>query len=319
MKVTEDVISAYFNQKVEYASRIKNLNNPYLYAYEEKLGKCLFDFSPSEIVDMLSTFKIGSENNQRPQSVTTLRQTKSQIKNLFTFYSNNYRATVNPIDTNEFREAFEKMLSDRTEIITNEDVENIISLIYENNSIDRGTITECIIRLCVDGCEGGMDIIRIKKHMIDFDKCIINLPHKRVILQQRTLMLLQSVNEMTSIVGRYEYEMGSWNGSYFKLPTRNPDEFDKKSQLEMSRKINAFLSQCFANDPNMPILKYQDFYLLGIYNRFASEYGYDGAEDVIVKNSRNRVNDFMRIMAMYGLPYTSMTNYKRRLKAYFSK
>lgn len=316
---TEDIISAYFNQKTEYASRIKNLNNPYLYAYEKKLGKSLFEFSPSEIVDMLATFKIGSENNQRPQSATTLRQTKSQIKNLFTFYSNNYKATVNPIDTDEFNDAFEKMISDRTEIITNDDLENIVSLIYENNSIDRSTITECIIRLCVDGCEGGADIMRIKKHMIDFDKRIADLPNKRLFLQQRTISLLQDVNEMVSIVGRYEYEMGSWNGSYFKLPTRNPDEFNKKSLLEISRKVNSFLSQCFANDPNMPILKYQDFYLLGIYNRFVSEYGYDGAKDVIITNSRSRVNDFMRIMAMYGLPYTSMTNYKRRLKKYFSE
>lgn len=315
---TQDVVSSYFKHKKEYESRIRVLNNPYIYDYEKKLNKSLFEFSPLEIVDMLSTFTIGGKTNQRTHSVTSLEQTKSQLRNLFTFYSNNYERIPNPIDSNEFKEAFEKMLIERTEILTNEDVEKIVALVYEYHNIDRATIIECIIRLCLDGCEGGADIIRIKEDMIDFQENVIYLPDKQIILSPKTSELLQEEHSMQAIIARYSYEMEGWQGSYFKLPTRRKDGFVSNNALDMSRKINTILSQCFINDSNLPILKYQDFYLLGIYNRFVSEYGYEDAKNIIVNQSRTRVNDFMRIMEMYGIPYSSMTNYKRRLKKYFS-
>lgn len=315
---TQDVVSAYFQHKKEYESRIRVLNNPYIYDYEKRLGKSLFEFSPLEIVDMLSTFTIGGKTNQRTHSVTSLEQTKSQLRNLFTFYSNNYERIPNPIDSNEFNEAFEKMLLERTQVLTNEDVEKIVALVYEYHNIDRATIIECIIRLCLDGCEGGADIIRIKEDMIDFQENVIYLPDKQIILSPKTSELLQEEHSMQAIIARYPYEMESWDGSYFKLPTRRKDGFASNNALDMSRKINTILSQCFINDSNLPILKYQDFYLLGIYNRFVSEYGYEDAKNIIVNQSRTRVNDFMRIMEMYGIPYSSMTNYKRRLKKYFS-
>lgn len=304
MKSTQDLFKEFFEQEstMNYLEAIRpHADRPEVYAYEEKLGKQIFEMNVDELFDMLATFR-GADG--RPIDFQLYRRISQVYRSLYDYYSDHYQLIRNPWKDNAMRGmAAQKRVSVFQEPLTWPKVEKVISDLYQNMETSRAEYIECMMRMFYDGFADAREILSLHEGDIDFKRKMARLPGRTVKLEDRTLEMMRKVHTMPKMTGWREYDMVSWHDSYITIPVRNADSgaFQKRDEVKSAASIYRILSQWLKQGMNVDI-NYQKLYRLGFYDFMVKVYGLEHTNEILLSVRDEKASEDIDSAArMYGI------------------
>ena len=308
MKPTQELFNEFFENGAMYylqANRV-HADRPEVYAYEEKLGKQVFEMTADELFDMLSTFK---DANGRPISYPLYKRICQVYRGLFDYYSEHYELIRNTWKSKPMQgSAAQKRIIAFQEPLTWPKVEQVISQLYQNMETSRAEYIECIMRMFYDGFADAREILSLHEEDIDFKRKTARLQGRTVKLSDRTLEMMFKVHNMPKMTGWREYDMVPWHDSYITIPVRNPDGgFQKRDEKESAGSIYRILSQWVRQGMKVDI-NYQKLYRLGFYDFMVKTYGLERTNEILLSVRDEKATEEIDSAArMYGI--TDMTSW----------
>lgn len=305
---TKDVIDAFFAKKSEIAQKKSKpgIDRAELYAYENKIGKKLFEMNSEELCDMIKTFGCNDNSNQN-FAISTLYQIRSLFAKLFQFYiENDYGLIKNPFYSDDMQgKKFIKKLNLESELFNWETISNIISRIHRTYSGTKANYLECIILLYYHGFSKAEEIVSLKEHMIDFKTNTAFLMGRTIRLSGRCMTLLKyvhSLEEFDTDQGK-RFSVIPYRGSYFKFLVMNKyvSKFDDYTPIQIGSKLNRYLTENVKQQFNIRI-GYKILYLCGFYEYAVKNYGEEKIKELLLSHHNHELfAEFKLITQAYGM------------------
>jgi integrase len=287
---TKEVFDAYFAAEEAKGLDVRRVRGQVdrkeVYAYEEKLGKQIFDMSPTELLDMVRTFdteEYGDEHFLSAQSWQTLSM---RFRAVFYFYLTHYKIIINPWDDPVMKgKVALNYLMEGTKPYTYEDVERVIGLFRKDYLPQRSDYLECIIRLFHEGVYDADEIVGMKNSDVDVRTGKIKLPGRQITITPRTVDLIYTVHIM-NMFGDGKSVMAPWKDSYFRFPVRKMwmDKIDERPKEVISATVSRTLAKFVAQRYNFKINS-RVLYLLGLYEFIVARFGQEETDRMILSSS----------------------------------
>lgn len=293
MSKTKEYLNRYLDTKPE-KTRIKirkMIDRDEVYRFEEKLGKTIFEMDIDEVIAMLQTFNRRSRGKTKI-SYRTMDAIISLFRGLFDWYIENVEVVKNPFNSKRLRGRSAEIFYTevKTEKISKEKIEKAITALRNRENEEYADYCEAIIRMFFEGFATTYDIVSMKDEDIDHERKTVTIRGKEHQLSDRLYGLLVKVHNMEYLPAyRGEYVMVSFDGSYFKFPTRasfvDVERDSAYWQMYISRLFKNKINACFDFDVN-----YRNVYLCGLYEKIAEKYGREKTNEMITSVGDGDVN-----------------------------
>lgn len=321
---TKDLFEEYFSQRPENEQKKvrSQVDRPEVYEYEHELNKSLIDMDVDELFELLSRFNNRNyKDKNKGMSYTSYKQISTIYRTLWNYYIDHHRVIKNPWNDKRMRgkEALDRIF-ESVDKFTKEDLEKIIDKLYleYSENEDKAKYYECILLLFYDGFYKAEEIAILQEDMISFRAHEIRLPGRTIKLSDRCFSLLCQVHNMKIMKGfRGDYLMVSWNGGYFKFPTRPSHEEDfkdndlNKMTIILNKKISDINRMLDVN------VNYKLLYYMGLYNKICDKIGKERA-DYLIESRRNSedTKELLNVVTELGYSFDNSTYLKESLRAY---
>lgn len=292
MSKTKEYLDAYLATRPEKTSlKIRSMIDRHeVYDYEEKIGKSIFEMSVDEIIDMMKTFRRRGAQKSK-LSIKTYDVISSLFRMFFSWYIDEIEVIKNPFNSREFKEKYKNILADvRSVGMSKESIAKAITNLYVNENRDYAEYCEAIIRMAYEGFATTHDIVFLKEPDIDSLRRSVTIRGREHLLSSKLFELLVSIhNKETMPASRGEFVMISFDGSYFKFPTRESFKGAKREavfwQSYLSRLFKGKITPCFETN-----VSFRDIYIYGFYEHIVRKYGREEAERMILSDNDGKVN-----------------------------
>ncbi len=318
---TKEVFKRYFTEDEdakEYQRHI--IDRPELYAYEQKIGKELFDMNADELIGLISSFgqKRGKKINMPP---STCKNYVAELRKIFIFYCNNIFYMPNPMTDKKFRgNNLIRLLCGGEGGLTIDGVYKIIDNLHNDLDKDNADYIELIIWLFYCGFHYAEEILSFKTADVDNIDKTVKLKDRVIQLSDRCYDLLIKFNKLETIQGwRRELYVMSWRDSFFKFFVRpHTKNFVNEREMPYMRdKINRYLSEVSVKYGIQ--LNYHNLYLLGFYEYLVSNYGVRKTNDMIINDSNAELSaELLKLAKEYGFKVKSAADVRGYLTPYIT-
>ncbi len=324
---TKEVFDLYFKD-IPYDTVRKNrpqVDRPEVYAYEDELGKQIFDMDVEELFGLLLSFNKNREFGDSNFSISygSYDQIASTYRSIWNFYIDNIEIIRNPWNDKKMRgAAAAKRLAESKKAFTYDIIERVLSRIrqdYEDTNYDYGKYLECLILLFYNGFAEAQEIVLLKEDAINFRTHEVRLPGRTIHLSDRCFELLEYVHSLHEIATlRGSYAAVPYQDGYFKIAIRAKEieTFQEKSLVEvgaiLTRKITMNIRKKYGVDIN-----YRIIYLLGFYDFIVSRAGKERTKELItsVRNSAD-AQELMKYAKEYGVVAENVSYIKKLLRPF---
>ena len=292
MSKTKEYLDQYLAARPEKTSqKIRSMIDRHeVYDYEEKIGKSIFEMSVDEIIDMMKTFRRRGAQKSK-LSTKTYDVICSLFRSFFSWYIDEVEVIKNPFNSPEFKAKYKNILTDVRVIgVTKESITKAINRLYSNENRDYAEYCEAIVRMAYEGFATTHDIVFLKESDIDILRRSVTIRGREHLLSSKLYELLVSIHNKDEMPApRGVFAMISFEGSYFKFPTRESFVDVKREavfwQSYISRLFRSKITPCFEST-----VSFRDIYIYGFYEHIVRKYGREEAERMILSDNDGRVN-----------------------------
>ena len=289
---TKEVFDQYFAllpEKTVHKSR-GQVDRPEVYAYEEEMGKQIFDMDTEELLDLLLSFNNKREYGQSNYSVSlaSYQQIISLYRQIWNYYIDNIEVIRNPWNDKRMRglTVSQRIVSER-KTITNNVVPQALAKInadYEGTKYaDYGIYLKCLVLLFYEGFADTKEVVAFKESDINFETKEISLPRRKVKLSDECFGYLTHIHslDMVQTLRRWT-KLIPYRDGYFKISIFPGEEegFNERDVNTVAAMLNRKLTQNVKNKYNVEIT-YRILYLLGFRNYVVSRCGEEHAKKII--------------------------------------
>ena len=314
---TKELLERYYNSVAgsSQANTRTLIDKTELYAYEQKIGKELIDMDADDLVGLILELK-NKRNGKKIDYLVShsgLDQIKTALKNIFSYYCDNYELIRNPMD--------DKRLAAGRTAFSWEIVDDIIHKIHRDCEGDKADYLELILLLFYNGFARAEEIVQLQPEMIDHRNKVVRFPDRIIYLSDRCYNLLLKFSEMDEIEGwRGNFALSGWNGGYFKFIVRpnKVSAINNRPMTSMCDIINRYIANEINNKYDTKI-NYQGLYLLGYYDYIVSRFGKEKTLKLITSyRNSDDVRELMQTAKEYGINIDNVSHLKRYLRPFIS-
>lgn len=292
MSDTKELIGRYLDTKPE-KTRVKirsMIDRPEVYAYEEKIGKTLFEMNQDELIEMIGTFTRRSAKKGK-LSLKSYDVIFSLFRVLFDWYIEDVKVIANPFKSRTFRNKVIALSSGRKEyVLSKEKIEKAINNLYANETAEYAEYCEAIILMAREGFATTHEIVAMKEEDVNHSRRSVTVNGIEHMISYRLYSLLVKIhNSETMSAFRGSFVMIQFEGSYFKFPTRESFANVKREpvywQQYLSRLFITKISPCFEGN-----VSFRDVYVFGLYEHLCDKYGKKKADSMILSERDGETN-----------------------------
>lgn len=326
-KSTKDIFDKYFEQFPEEKNRKvrPQVDRPEVYAYEEKLGKQIFDMDVDELFGLILSFNRSRELDGDGFSISysSYEQIASLYRSIWNFYIETEVVIKNPWNNPRMRGIdAAKKIAESKKRITYTVIDDVISKInqdYVGTDYDYNKYLECLLLLFYNGFAESQEIVLLKRENINFETHEVELPGRTLHLSNRCFELLQYIHDLDKIVSsRASYAAVPYHGGYFKIAIKQKEveNFQEKSLTEVgsiiTRKITMNIRQKYGVEIN-----YRTIYLLGFYDYIVEQAGEERTHELITSiRDSDDAQELMKYAKEYGIVARNVSYVKRILRPF---
>lgn len=325
---TKEVFDLYFkDMPSEKTKKCRGqVDRPEVYAYEEKLGKQIFDMNADELIGLILSFHNNNRKNDKTGrlgiSYTSIELIASLYRSIWNYYIENIEIIKNPWNTKGMRGmAFMKRLTELKPKFTYDVVEKAIEDLYNQYPDDNYTpkYVECLLLLFYNGFANPQEIVLLKEDMINFKMHEVRLTGRTVHLSDRCFELLQYVHNLDKIVTpRGLYKVISYHDGYFKFVVRENGVklLQNKTSVEVGNILTNKIKRYLGENSDFNI-SYRTVYLLGFFDFIVKRTDENRARKLVtsVRNSEKN-KELMRYASEYGVVADNVTYIKKCLRQF---
>lgn len=292
---TKEVFDLYYKTIPETtAYKVRGqVDRPEVYAYEEKLGKQIFDMDAEELIGLVLSFnrkrKLDGEgdNGEFGISIASYDTFQTQYRAIWNYYIDNIEVIRNPWNSKEMRGlAIAKTIANSKERFTYERLESLIQQIhatYEDTYSDYGKYLECLLLLYYNGFANSKEVVTLKEDMINFETHDVTIEGRTIHLSDRCLELLKFVHSLHEVRTRRANNIAvPYQDGYFKIVLKadTAKRLQDCSTTEAANILNQKMAFRIRREYNIDI-KSRTLYLLGFYDYIVKMAGKERAHELI--------------------------------------
>lgn len=313
---TKELMDMFFATKPEsMTKKIRaQLDRPELYKYEEESGKQIIEWDANDVISFLSTVS----THGRKMSIRSLDTIVVFLRGFYQWYIEEIGLIRNPCNDRSIKGKVTEIVYEQTKsdkVFTREMLERACASFSAKETPEYAIYYEAILRMAYEGFPEISDIVYLKEE--DFSGNVVTVRGVKHKLSDRLMSILRTIHE-TEIIDAFrgKYIMVSYNGSYFKFPTREifaDREHDAHFYtLYLARIYTNKIKPAFDFD-----VKYRTVFLTGFYDMLCEKYGKDTVNDLILvghKYENRELNVLMQEAINYGLSATNSTHIRKALR-----
>ena len=325
---TLDIINKYCENKIEDLAQrsrtVKALARPSLFAEEERLQKCFFDFSEEELEQyFLGLCHSNIYNGEKKLSQTYVRWLLSYYRDLFRFYmveTGHY--FLNPLEDRRFR-SLSGMVKDDMSHFTKGTLERLSLSIEEHFEPGEAEFTNLLLWLFYSGAFSIQEVVDLKEDDVDLASGVAFIENRTIHLKEECIDLLRKNHEIEEYkIHHFTNLMMPYQGSYIWFPYREvtpPDGIDSYSyayeqhQSRSVARVRDIVNKKLAKvrEACNVFVKPDLLYYRGIYDYIISQCGFERTKELLLSDgghtadSMRNADEFQAYLKEYGARLTN--------------